>query len=67
MYAFVLVNGKEDLNELLVTNGLVRIYGTKTPLADGRDSRAYVAHLEELEVVAKREKKGAWRFSTGTY
>jgi endonuclease YncB( thermonuclease family) len=63
VYAIVLVHGREDLNELLVKNGLARIYGTRTPLPDGRDSREYLVHLAELEAAAKREKKGAWRFA----
>jgi endonuclease YncB( thermonuclease family) len=47
---------------LLVENGLARIYGTRTTLYDGRDSRKYLARLAELEAQAKVEKKGAWRF-----
>jgi hypothetical protein len=39
----------KDRNELLVSAGLARIYGTRTPLPDGRDSREYLAHLRELE------------------
>ncbi|MBA3963956.1 MAG: thermonuclease family protein [Chthoniobacterales bacterium] len=53
----------EDLNEALVANGLARIYGTRTALFDGRDSRAYLARLHQLEEQAKREHKGAWRFT----
>ncbi|PZR76957.1 MAG: hypothetical protein DLM73_01040 [Chthoniobacterales bacterium] len=33
--------------------GLARIYGTRTPLPDGRDSRTYLTHLAELESEAK--------------
>ncbi len=51
-----------DLNELLVENGLARIYGTRTELFDGRDSRAYLARLTEIEAAATRQRKGAWRF-----
>lgn len=50
----------EDLPEALVRNG---IYGTPTVLYDRRDSRAYLARLSELEVEAKHEHKGAWRFA----
>ena|SRR5438552_13843879 len=50
----------KDLNELFVSAGLPRIYGTRTPLSDGRDSREYLAHLHELENEAKAEKRGAW-------
>ncbi|MEY2563594.1 MAG: nuclease ue [Verrucomicrobiota bacterium] len=51
----------EDLIELLVKNGLARIYGTRTPLPDGRDSRTYLARLAELESEAKRAGRGGWR------
>jgi hypothetical protein len=42
-YAFVFTADGSDLAELLVRNGLARIYGTRTPLPDGRDSRTYLA------------------------
>jgi hypothetical protein len=38
-YAIVITSGGRDLNELLVSSGLARIFGTRTPLPDGRDSR----------------------------
>jgi endonuclease YncB( thermonuclease family) len=59
-YAIVVTADGHDLNELLVSNGLTRIYGTRTPLPDGRDSRAYLAHLHELETEARAAKRGAW-------
>ena len=59
-YAIVATADGKDLNELLVSNGLARIYGTRTPLPDGRDSREYLAHLRELENEAKAAKRGAW-------
>jgi hypothetical protein len=49
-----------DLDELLVSSGLARMYGTPTPLADGRDSREYLAHLHALEIEAKAVKRGGW-------
>jgi endonuclease YncB( thermonuclease family) len=52
--------GGRDLNELLVSAGLARIYGTRTPLPDGRDSREYLAHLHALENQAKAAKRGGW-------
>lgn len=61
-YGIVIACG-EDLNEALVANGLARIYGTRTVLFDGRDSRAHLARLHELEDQARREHKGAWRFA----
>jgi endonuclease YncB( thermonuclease family) len=59
-YAIIVTADGHDLNELLVSNGLARIYGTRTPLPDGRDSRSYLAHLHELENEAKAVKRGAW-------
>lgn len=62
VYCIVIDSTGRDLNELLVENGLARIYGTRTPAPDGRDSRQYRAKLSELENQAKSERKGAWRF-----
>ena len=59
-YAIIVTPDGRDLNELLVSNGLARIYGTRTPLPDRRDSRTYLAHLHELENEAKAAKRGAW-------
>ena len=59
-YAIVITAGGRDLNELLVSSGLARIYGTRTPLPDGRESRTYLAHLHELENEARAAKRGAW-------
>ncbi len=61
VYCIILTADGRDLNELLVENGLARIYCTRTVLFDGRDSRAYLARLKELEEIAKSEKRGAWR------
>ena len=59
-YAMIIRADGRDLNELLVSNGLARIYGTRTPLPDGRTSREYLAHLAELEAEAKAARRGAW-------
>jgi len=59
-YAIVMTSGGRDLNELLVSSGLARIYGTRTPLPDGRDCREYLAHLHALENEAKAAKRGGW-------
>lgn len=59
-YAMIVTADGQDLNELLVSAGLARIYGTRTPLPDGSDSREYLAHLGELEAQAKAAKRGAW-------
>ena len=63
VYCIIITAEGRDLNELLVENGIARIYGTRTPLYDGKDSRAYLAKLAELEVKAKLFKRGAWRFA----
>ena len=60
-YACVFTADGNDLAELLVRNGLARIYGTRTPLPDGRDSRTYLATLRDLEQQAKSAGVGGWR------
>ena len=45
---------------MLVRSGLARIYGTPTPLPDGRDSREYLAHLHAPENEAKAAKRSEW-------
>jgi endonuclease YncB( thermonuclease family) len=59
-YYAVVTRGGRDLNELLVSSGLARIYRSRTPLPDGRDSREYLAHLHALENEAKSAKRGGW-------
>jgi endonuclease YncB( thermonuclease family) len=59
-YAFVFTADGNDLAELLVRNGLARIYGTRTPLPDGRNSRTYLAILAGLEQQAKSGGLGGW-------
>lgn len=66
VYCVIVTADGRDLNELLVENGLARIYGTRTALYDGRDSRAYLARLDQLQAQAQRERKGAWRLTTAT-
>jgi endonuclease YncB( thermonuclease family) len=44
----------------IVSAGLARIYGMRTSLPDGRDSRTYLARLAELEAQAKAARRGAW-------
>jgi endonuclease YncB( thermonuclease family) len=61
VYVIVIVGG-EDLNESLIANGPARIYGTRTALYDGRDSRTYLARLGELEASAKAHGGSAQRF-----
>jgi endonuclease YncB( thermonuclease family) len=60
-YAVVVTAEDNDLAELLVRNGLARIYGTRTPLPDGRNSRTYLATLRGLEQQAKAAGLGGWQ------
>jgi endonuclease YncB( thermonuclease family) len=60
-HAIVITNEGTDLAELLVKNGLARIYGTRTPLPDGRNSRMYRAQLKTLEERARRNRLGGWK------
>ncbi len=60
-YAFVYTADGMDLAQLLVRQGLARIYGTRTPTPDGQDSGQYLARLTELEELARNEKLGGWR------
>ena len=62
VYCIIVDSTGRDLNELLIENGLARIYGVRTPLFDGRTSAQYRARLAELEATAKKAKRGAWRF-----
>src|SRR4051812_22562128 len=48
-YAFVITADENDLAEMLVRHGLARIYGTRTRLPDGRNSRSYREYLTQLE------------------
>ncbi len=63
-YSIVRVDGK-DLGELLVGEGLARIYGTRVELPDGRNSRDYLGALQTLERTAKQQRKGAWGLGKG--
>lgn len=58
-YAIVKI-GADDLAELLVENGLARVYGASTPLPDGTSIEVFFQRLRQLEARAKRRKAGAW-------
>ena len=61
-YAWVDLPGEdgEFLSERLVDKGLARIHTKGAPVPDGRTSRAYESHLEQLEAAAKAADRGAW-------
>lgn len=58
-YAIV-ETGKGNLAELLVSQGLARIYGKRITLPDGTDSRAYLEKLTALKEKALSQKLGGW-------
>jgi len=62
-YYAVIQIGRADLAQLLVKNGLARIYGARTVLPDGIDSRSYLKILATLEQEAKKAHVGAWKSS----
>ena len=49
-----------NLAELLVKNGLARIYGNHVTMPDGMDGQQYEEKLGKLEQEAKQKKVGGW-------
>ena len=49
-----------NLAELLVKNGLARIYGNHVTMPDGMDGQQYEGKLLKLEQEAKQKKVGGW-------
>jgi TolA-binding protein len=52
--------GKEDLADLLVANGLARVYGGTTVLPNGTSIDARFEQLRQLERRAKAKRLGGW-------
>ena len=52
--------GKDDLAELLVQNGLARVYGASAVMPNGRGVDDEFARLRQLEHRAKAKRLGAW-------
>lgn len=52
--------GGRDYAELLVENGLARIYGKPA----GADAKARFARLRKLETEARKDRRGAWALSS---
>ena len=52
--------GKDDLAELLVAEGLARVYGASTVLPDGTSIDQQFATLRQLERRAKAKRLGGW-------
>ncbi|MGC3991628.1 MAG: thermonuclease family protein [Chthoniobacteraceae bacterium] len=60
-YAVVIASDGKDLAQALVKHGLARIYGVRTPLPDGSDSRNYLDKLHLQEADAKAHHLGGWK------
>jgi len=59
-YFGVVQIGKDDLAELLVKNGLARVYGASAVMPDGTSVDAEFARLRQMEHRAKAKRLGAW-------
>ncbi len=68
-YAMVMNAAGEDLGTELVRNGLARVYGQGSDLSDlepyKRDEDAWFRRLRQVELEAKKEKRGAWAIAGG--
>lgn len=68
-YAMVLNAAGQDLGTELVRNGLARVYGQGSDLGDlepyKRDENAWWRRLRQVELEAKKEKRGAWALAGG--
>jgi len=63
-YAWIVVEDK-TLEELLVANGLARIFGMPGNSPSGMNSAAFKTHLKVLEEKAKHDHLGAWSIQAG--
>jgi len=60
-FAFVKTSSDDDLAELLVSNGVVRIYGMWANHPKGFNSKKMKENLKKLEKNAKKNKIGGWK------
>jgi len=59
-YGIVKNQAGEDLAEVLIANGLARIFGVDMDIPDDVRSTTFVRRLKGLELQAKNQKLGAW-------
>ncbi len=62
-YAFITTADGQDLAEFLVGNGLARAHGVLRGRPDGLHRDEWEQRLEDLQLRAARENKGAWRLT----
>ncbi len=55
--------GDSYLSKILVENGLARVYGYALKTPDGISRDVYRNRLDSIEKKAKRERKGAWKYT----
>ena len=60
-FAFVKTSSGDDLTELLVSNGLARIYGMIANHPKGKRANAIKKKLKKCESLAKKKKLGGWQ------
>ncbi len=60
-FAFVKTTSGDDLAELLVSNGLARIYGMRVNHPKGNKANVISKRLKKLERSAKSKKLGGWK------
>ena len=60
-FAFVKTASGDDLAELLVSNGLARIYGMRVNHPKGNKAYVISKQLKKLESRAKSKKLGGWK------
>jgi len=63
VYGFVKTGGGEYLSQLLVGQGLARIYGRPRQNPDGLSEDAVLERLRGLEAAAQRARLGVWKDS----
>jgi len=63
IYAFITTADGEDLSTLLVSNGLARAYGVVRSTPDRQSHEAYREQLNDAELIAARNSKGAWAYT----
>ncbi|MEI6084864.1 MAG: thermonuclease family protein [Verrucomicrobiota bacterium] len=59
-YAFIITGEKKDLGQLLVQNGLARVFGEKAVPPDGATTKFVEQKLNALERQAKTAHLGGW-------
>jgi len=66
-YFGVVKIGKKDLAELLVKEGLARVYGASTVMPNGTPVDGEFARLRQMERRAKAKRRGGWSKKKGAF